>query len=115
MAGKAILRVELVIFYHDLIARYLRHNRGCSYGKTTGIAFYDRHVRTISGKPYNTIDQNIIRLYREIIQGHLHGLFGSLVYIYLVDIFFADYTQAGHAVLDNFQVGRVTLSFRQFL
>lgn len=82
--AKTVLRIFFIALPHYCITRDLRDYRGRSDGDALGITSYDALDRALRSKLHPSIDNNIIGRDIEVTDGHLHGLQGSLVYIYFV-------------------------------
>lgn len=84
VAGEAILRVDGVPLFHASVAMSLGQDGGSGDGNTASVAFDERLLLDENVKLHG-VDEQVIRLDRELFQSGSHSLAAGLIDVPRVD------------------------------
>ena len=98
VTGKAVLRIQFVVFQHETVARDFS-NYGCgSDRKAFGIAPDNAADGTFSDQLHSTVHYHVIGLFREVGDSVMHGLDRGMIDVNLVYHLFIDYADADNTL-----------------
>jgi len=90
VAGEAVLRVDHVPLFHARVAMRFGKDRGGRYGNTACVAFDERFLLD-KDVEFHSVNEQIIRLNRELLQSSSHRLAAGLVDVPSVDALGIDF------------------------
>src|SRR5271156_2111527 len=91
VAGKGVLRIDHLPFFHSSVAMRFGKDGGSGNGNAAGVAF-DERLLLDENVELHRVNKQIIRLDRELLKGSGHGLAAGLIEVPGVDALGIDFS-----------------------